>query len=123
MLFAAINPTAFFNNVVLFEIVRPSLPSSWVWQLPSAAVSWLRIGLVAGCLATVAIAVIRDWPIDRRMRAYVVLIIGVLLISHVSHDYYWLWWIPFYLPLLCAGQIGEYTAAVRQSLIPKPAKR
>jgi hypothetical protein len=67
MLFAAINPTAFFNNVVLFEIVRPSLPSSWVWQLPSAAVSWLRIGLVAGsgCLATVATAVIRDWPSDR----------------------------------------------------------
>jgi hypothetical protein len=103
--------------------VRPFLPSSWVWQLPSAVVSLLRIGLVANCLATVATAIIRDWPIDRRMRAYVVLIIGVLLISHVSHDYYWLWWLSFYLPLLCAGQISEYTAAALQPPAPKPAKR
>jgi hypothetical protein len=77
-------------------------------------VIWLlRIGFAVSFLAIVATAVIRDWPIDRRMRAYVVLIIGVLLTSHVSHNNYWLWWIPFYLPLLCAGQIMRAPAGWR----------
>jgi hypothetical protein len=113
MVFLAIDPPAFFNNVILFEIVRPSLPSSWVWRIPSMVIWLLRIGFAVSFLAIVATAVIRDWPIDRRMRAYVVLIIGVLLTSHVSHNNYWLWWIPFYLPLLCAGQIMRAPAGWR----------
>jgi hypothetical protein len=111
MLFVAIDPAAFFNNVVLFQIMSPILPSSWVWQLPSTVVLLLRMGLVASFLVTVATAVIREWPIERRMRAYVVLIIGLLLISPHSHFYYWLWWIPFYLPMLCMGRISKHKEA------------
>jgi len=103
MVFATLDPSAFFNNVALFNIVRPSSPASLWSGMPSTVIWLLRIGFVGTFLATAAAAVIRDLSIDRRMTAYVVLTIVVLLTSQTNFDNYWLWWIPPYLTLLCAG--------------------
>ena len=101
MVFAVLDPTAFFNNVVVFHIVRPPTPNSLLLGMPSTVIWLLRIGLVATFPATTAAAVIRDWSIDRRMMAYVVLTIIFLLTSQSNFDNYWLWWVPIFIPLLC----------------------
>jgi hypothetical protein len=105
VVFAALDPPAFFNNVVLFEIARPSSPTSLLFDMPSSAIWLLRSGFAVIFLAIAAAALIRHWSIDSRIVAYVVLIIVVLLFSQHDMDNYWLWWIPFYLPLLCAGPV------------------
>jgi Glycosyltransferase family 87 len=113
--FAALDPAAFFKNVVLFEIVRSSFPSSWLLHMPSSVIWLLRIGFVATFLATAAAALIRDWSIDRRMMAYVVLTIILLLTSQINQDNYWLWWIPLFPPLLSARWVVRpFTASETQ---------
>ena len=104
MVFAALDPPAFFNNVVLFHIVRPSTPNSLLLGMPSTVIRFLRIGLVATVLTTAAVGVIRDWSINRRMMAYVVLTIVLLLTSSSNFDNYWLWWIPIFIPLTGCGK-------------------
>jgi hypothetical protein len=101
--FAAINPAAFFNNVILFEIVRPSSPGSLLVDVPSKVIWSLHSGFGVIFLATAAAAVMRHWSIDYRLVAYVVLTIILLLVSHINMDNYWLWWIPLFIPLLCGG--------------------
>jgi hypothetical protein len=91
LVFAALDPSAFFNNVILFEIVRPSSPASLLFDMPSRVIWLLRIGFAAAFLATAAAAAIRDWSIERRMTAYVVLTMVLLLTSQTDDDNYWLW--------------------------------
>jgi hypothetical protein len=105
MVFAALDPPAFFNNVLLFHILRPTTPNSLLLDTPPNAIWFLRIGFVVSFLVTAGGAVIRDWSIDCRMMAYVVLTMIFLLTSPSNFDNYWLWWIPLFLPLLCAGWV------------------
>jgi len=102
IVFAALDPVAFFNNVVLFEIVRPTSPNSLLGNMPSTIICSLRIGFMAIFLSTAAAARIGYWSVNRRIIAYVVLTIILLLTSQTNFDNYWLWWIPLFLPLLCA---------------------
>jgi uncharacterized membrane protein len=110
MLFAALDPAAFFNNVVLFHIVRPPSPASLMPSVPSAVIWSLRVLFTATLIVTAATAVMRDWSIDRRIVAYMVLTMSLLLISQNSFDNYWLWWIPLFLPLLCRGRVARPSA-------------
>jgi hypothetical protein len=66
--------------------------------------------------ATAAAALIRSWSIGRRMMAYVVLTIVLLLTPQTNFDNYWIWWRPVFLPLLCAGWVvPRYAALVGQA--------
>jgi hypothetical protein len=103
MVFAAMDPPAFFNNVVLFHVVRPSSPASLLSDMPPTILLLVRLGFMAAFLFTTAAALIRSWSIECRMLAYLVLTIFLLLTSQTNFDNYWLWWIPIFLPLLCAG--------------------
>ena len=107
VVFAALDPSAFFNNVVLFEIVRPSSPGSLLLGIPFIVIWSLRIAFAATFLATAAASVIGDWSIHYRMTAYVMLTIVLLLTSQINQDYYWLWWIPVFIPLLCAKSVAR----------------
>jgi uncharacterized membrane protein len=105
VVFAALDPPAFFNNVVLFEMVRPSSQTSLLFDMPSSVIWALRSGFAVIFLTTAAAALIRHWSVDRRIVAYVVLAMALLLLSQLDMDNYWLWWIPLYLPFLCAGPV------------------
>jgi hypothetical protein len=106
--FAALNSTAFFNNVILFEIVRPSSPASLLpLDVPSTVIWSLRSGFAVIFLVTAAAAVIRHRSIDYRLATYVVLTIVLLLVSHINMDNYLLWWIPLFIPLLCRGRVAR----------------
>jgi hypothetical protein len=108
--FVVWDPSAFFNNVVLFEIVRPNQPDSLLYDVSPTVVLLLRGGFVAIFLATAAAALAHRWSIVGRMTAYVALTIGVLLTSQLDMDNYWLWWIPFFIPLLCRGGVARASA-------------
>jgi hypothetical protein len=110
IVFAALGPLALFDNVVLFHIVRPPSSASLLSGIAPSVVWPLRIGVTATALLTAATALICDWSIDRRILGYVVLTIVVVLTSQTNFDNYWLWWIPLYLPLLCAGRVAPATA-------------
>jgi uncharacterized membrane protein len=103
IVFAVLDPPAFFNNAVLFHILRPITPNSLLLEMPSNVIWLLRIAFVVTFLVTAGAAVIREWSIDRRMLAYTVLTIVFLLTSPSNFDNYWLWWIPIFIPLLCRG--------------------
>jgi hypothetical protein len=63
-----------------------------------------------------AVAAIHNWSIHRWMMAYVVFTIVLLLTSETNFDYYWIWWIPFFLPYSCPGWV------VRQKVSPSLSK-
>jgi hypothetical protein len=113
IVFAALDPTAFFNNVILFEIVRPPSPSSWLLGMPSTVMWALRIGFVAAFLATVVAAEVHNWSIDRRIMAYVALTCLLLLASNTNYGWYWLWWIPPFISIFCAKWAVSSTTSER----------
>ena len=106
IVFAALDPLAFFNNAVLFQIVRPPSPAGLLSNMPSTTIWLLRTGFLASFLATAAAALIREWSIARRMVAYVVFTMLLLLLSQTNQDNYWLWWIPLFLPPLFAERVA-----------------
>jgi hypothetical protein len=120
IVFAALNPMAFFDNVVLFEIVRPPFPSSWLLHMPSIGISLLRAGFVVTFLATAIAALIHNWSIERRITAYIVLTVGLLLTSPINQDYYWLWWIPLFIPVLCAVGRVPQNSDLNRCFRPQP---
>jgi Glycosyltransferase family 87 len=110
-LFTALDPLAFFNNVILFEIVRPPFQSSWLLHMPPGMIWLLRIAFFVSVLAMVSALLIRDASIDRRMIVYIILICLLLATSQINQDYYWLWWLPLFIPLLCAKESTVVTSA------------
>jgi hypothetical protein len=111
MVFAALDPVAFFNNVVMFHFVRPASPASLLLDVPSSVIWSLRVLFASTFLVTAVTAAILDWSTDRRMTAYVVLTMALLLTSQTNFDNYWLWWIPLFIPLLCRGRGARPFAA------------
>jgi hypothetical protein len=111
VVFTALDPVAFFDNVVMFHFVRSTSPASLLLDVPPSVIWSLRVLFASTFLVTAVTAAILDWSTDRRMTAYVVLTMALLLTSQTNFDNYWLWWIPLFIPLLCRGRGARPFAA------------
>ena len=93
-------PQAFFDNIVIFNALRPSDESSWLPTMP-AAVSWLAHGALIALLLATAIGVWRRPPtLFVRAGLATILMLAALLLGPSPHQNYHLWWLPLYSVLL-----------------------
>ncbi len=123
--FAAWDPVGFYNNVVLFNLVRPTVKMNWLAAVPPHVRLGLKVVFATTCLAVTAYGWVLRWSIERRMIAYVSLAIGLLLISPISADNYWLWWIPVLLALMGRAaqgcQSGHTASTTSRQISPRIA--
>jgi hypothetical protein len=100
--YAAGAPQAFFDNIVIFNALRPSDESSWLMSMP-APVSWLAHGtLVLLLLAAVVGVWRRAPPLFVRCGLCAILMLAALVLGPSPHQNYHLWWLPLYSVLLAA---------------------
>ncbi len=101
--FALWSPSAFLDNIVLFNLMRPPDSTSWLFGAPPLA------GKLAGALfvALYLAAAIRVWrrppTSSERCGLASFLILASILLGPVAHHNYQLWWLPLFAALLGAA--------------------
>lgn len=108
VLIAALDVTAAFDNLVLFNLARPPR-DSWLVLAPPMVATAVKAMFAIAVLAAGGLVWRQDWPMPRRMQAYTVMAIGLLLCSGLAMTNYWLWWLPLF-PLLLAAPPDSGTA-------------
>ena len=140
--FALWSPTELFNNIILFNMVRPADGTSWLYYAPPA-LGWLaRIAFALVFLGTAT----RFWrsPASLATRAaFALVVVGCTLLSGaVSHQNYLLWWFPLLCllvgaraaalwparpvrsrPMISAVRLPRCAAATSTALQPPPERR
>jgi len=100
--FALLSPGALYDNIVLFNTVRPPDSTSWLALAPAMAGA-ARAAFIAGFLG-IAVAIRRRPPeLPVRCGLGAALAIGAILCGPAAHHNYQLWWLPFYCVLLAAA--------------------
>ncbi|HKR20228.1 MAG TPA: hypothetical protein VJS41_08810 [Stellaceae bacterium] len=101
--YALAAPSAFYDNIILFNAIRPPDSTSWLAFAPEGAALVARSIFVALALA-VAIHVWRRAPdLTTRCALAAALTLAVILAAPTAHHNYQLWWLPFYALALAAA--------------------
>ncbi|HYL33540.1 MAG TPA: hypothetical protein VEU53_10395 [Stellaceae bacterium] len=89
-------PSAFYDNIILFNAIRPPDSTSWLAFAPEGAAVAARSIVVALALA-VTVNVWRHGPdVVVRCALAAALTLAVILAAPTAHHNYQLWWLPFY---------------------------
>lgn len=89
-------PGAFYDNIILFNAIRPPDSTSWLAFAPEGAALVARSIFVALTLA-VSVHVWRRAPdLTARCALAAALTLAVILAAPTAHHNYQLWWLPFY---------------------------
>ena len=116
--YAIAAPAALYDNIVLFNAIRPPDSTSWLAFAPAGAAAAARSIFVALALA-VAVHVWRRLPdLTGRCALAAALTLAAILAAPTAHHNYQLWWLPFYALALGAtltrplGGLQKPTAAL-----------
>jgi hypothetical protein len=94
--YALAAPGAFYDNIILFNAIRPPDSTSWLAFAPEGAAVAARSIVVALALA-VTVHVWRHAPdLAARCALAAALTLAVILAAPTAHHNYQLWWLPFY---------------------------
>ncbi len=107
-------PSAFFDNIVAFNLIsRRATTPSWLMTMP-AGVVWASHGILLVLLLAAAVVVWRR-PLTLFLRCGLcaLLILASLLLGPSPHQNYHLWWLPLYSALV----------AVTLTRLPKADRR
>lgn len=98
--FALWDPPAFFDNILVFNFVRPADSTSWLLGRPGsvATLAHLAVALLYG--AALLTAWRRKLGLAQRCGWAVSLILATLLAGPAVHHNYQLWWLPMAAALL-----------------------
>lgn len=89
-------PTAFYDNIVLFNAIRPPDTTSWLAFVPAGAAVAAR-SIVATLAVAIFVHVWRRPPdIATRCALAAALTLAAILAAPTAHHNYQLWWLPFY---------------------------
>ncbi len=100
--FAIWSPRALFDNIVLFNLVRPADSTSWLIAAPGARPAVAAV-MALLYLAAAADVWLRPPRLARRCGIAVALILASLLAAPAVHHNYQLWWLPLASALLGAA--------------------
>ncbi|MGH6967500.1 MAG: hypothetical protein ACREEN_00145 [Stellaceae bacterium] len=101
--YALAAPGAFYDNIVLFNAIRPPDSTSWLAFAPEGAAVVARSVFAAFALA-VAVHIWRRAPgLAARSALAAALTLAAILAAPTAHHNYQLWWLPFYALALGAA--------------------
>jgi hypothetical protein len=94
--YALAAPTAFYDNIILFNAIRPPDATSWLAFAPAGAAVAAR-SIVATLAVAIFVHVWRRPPdIAARCALAAALALAAILAAPTAHHNYQLWWLPFY---------------------------
>jgi len=94
--YALAAPVAFYDNIVLFNAIRPPDSTSWLAFAPAGAAVAARSVFAALALA-ITVHVWRRAPdLAARAALAAALTLAAILAAPTAHHNYQLWWLPFY---------------------------
>ena len=88
-------PAAVFDNIFVFNFIRPVDSSSWRFYAPESIALALRAGLGLGWLGLAAYALKAPPSLSDRCALAAALAICAILAGPTVHQNYQLWWMPF----------------------------
>jgi hypothetical protein len=114
--FLAAGPAALFDNIVLFNLVRPADSTSWLFAAPAVAATLAHAALALFYLG-VLVAVWRRPPVlAARSGLAAMLILAAILAGPAAHHNYQLWWLPLLAALLGAALAPERLPSMEPAL-------
>jgi len=100
--FAFWSPAALFDNIIVFNLVRPADSTNWLLAVPGA-----RPAATAAMVLLYVAAALDIWlrppALARRVGIAVALILASLIAAPAAHHNYNLWWLPLGCALLGAA--------------------
>jgi len=108
------SPVEVWNNLILFNLLRPMDSTSWLLEAPPAT-AWIARGafVVVFLAASALMWRARAMTIPVRCGFGAVAILAALLSGPVVHNNYQLWWLPLFAVVL---------AAILDRRLPEPAR-
>jgi hypothetical protein len=105
--YALASPEALYDNIVLFNAIRPPDSTAWLSYVPQAAMQLATLAAHAAFLVLFAATSIyigmRAPGLAVRCGLASMLTIGIILAGPAAHHNYHLWWLPFYCVSLAAA--------------------
>jgi hypothetical protein len=112
--FLMADPRALFDNIVLFNLLRPADSTSWLFFVPPMFGTLAHLALATFLIASL----IRVWrrapPLAARSGLGAALILATILAGPIAHHNYQLWWLPLMAAVLGAALAPRAGAAARQ---------
>ena len=105
--FAIWSPGALFDNIALFNLVRPADSTSWLFAAPGARPA-AGAAMALLYLAAAADVWLRPPALARRCGIAVALMIASLIAAPAVHHNYQLWWLPLACALLGAALTPQH---------------
>jgi hypothetical protein len=101
------SPSAFFDNIVLFNLARPADTTSWLFAAPPLLALAVR-GLAGVFYLAAFFYVAWQKPsLAKRTGLGIMLVLAAILAGPASHHNYQLWWLPLAAALLGAALAGR----------------
>lgn len=100
--YALAAPGAFYDNIILFNAIRPPDSTSWLAFAPAGTALVARSIFVALVLAVMVHVWRRAPDLTARCALAAALTLAVILAAPTAHHNYQLWWLPFYALALAA---------------------
>jgi Glycosyltransferase family 87 len=105
--FALAGPAAFWNNIVLFNALRPIDDTSWLYGLGTASVIAARVTAVLALLILYRMAGRAPPVAGTRLALALAAILVVFAVGPDMHHNYYLWFIPLYAVLAAGAACGS----------------
>ena len=114
--FLAEGPAALFDNIILFNLVRPADSTSWLLAAPPVAAALAHAALALFYLGVLAAVWRRPPGLAGRAGLAAMLIVAAILAGPAAHHNYQLWWLPLLAALLGAALAPERLPSAEPAL-------
>lgn len=105
VVYFALGPHAFVENIIVFNLVRPVDSTSWLYNAPRDLILLLHFAFGVAWLVAVWVFVKKPSELVTRCGVAALFSIAALLVGPGVHENYMLWWLPFFAVL-----VGHMTA-------------
>lgn len=106
--YAVAAPRAFYDNIILFNAIRPPDSTSWLAFAPEGAAVAARSIFAALALAVTVHVWRRPPDVAERCALAAALTLAAILAAPTAHHNYQLWWLPFYALALGTALVRPY---------------
>jgi hypothetical protein len=115
---ALISPLAIYNNIILFNLMRPIPESSWVLLFSDSGLIVIKLILISSLTLIYVSGLLKNFDLGTRfVHSTLVIILSILLSADTPQNYN-LWWIPL---LICGSTLVVYRR--RLSNLAEPDRR
>ncbi len=106
IVYFALGPRAFVDNIIVFNLIRPVDPTSWLHSAPHDLIFVLHAAFGIAWLVAAWSFIKNPRELITRCGVSILFCIAALLVGPDVHENYMLWWLPFFAVL-----VGQMTAA------------